>query len=96
MENKGKILDYYQSGRYECDYNFHLNLEELLREMNLYEWIPALEVQIKTLKKIKELTEINANCLDEDYDDEEGLCQTYKIRSLINSLNMKDTHKIIK
>ena len=53
MEKKDKILDYYRSGRYECDYDFHLNLEELLREMNLYEWIPALEVQIKTLKKIK-------------------------------------------
>lgn len=28
-----------------------------------------IEQQINTLNKIKELTEINAKCLEEDYDD---------------------------
>ena len=69
MEHKDRLLDYYHSGRYECDYDFHVSLHETVKELNLYEWEPFLESQIQTLKKIKELTEVNANCLDEDYDD---------------------------
>lgn len=33
--------------------------------------------------------------MDEDYDDEEGICQTYKIRSLINNLRIKEIGKIM-
>ena len=36
MEHKAKILEYYHSGRYECDYDFHLFLREAVKELNLY------------------------------------------------------------
>ena len=82
-------MEYYKSGRFECDYQFHIYLYQILKDLNVYEWLPYLDAQIQQLKKIKDLTQINSNSLDEDYDDEEGVCQTYKIRSLINNLNAK-------
>jgi len=63
--------------------------------MNIYDWDAFIEQQINTLHKIKELTEINAKCLEEDYDDEEGICQTYKIKLLINQLSSKSIPAII-
>jgi hypothetical protein len=56
MQHKDKMLEYYHSGRYECDYDFHIHLFEVVKELNLYEWLPVLEGQVETLKKIRELT----------------------------------------
>lgn len=42
MEHRDKILEYYHSGRYECDYHFHLELKNALEELNLYRWIPVV------------------------------------------------------
>jgi hypothetical protein len=95
MENKDKVIDFYHSGRYECDLHFHIYLRDILLAMNIYEWHTFVEQQINTLNKIQELTEINAKCLEEDYDDEEGVCQTYKIKSLINQLSPKSIPTII-
>ena len=95
MQHRDKILDFYRSGRYECDYEFHVWLHEVLRELNVYEWQGLWESQMQTLKKIKELAEVNSNCLQDDYDEEEGVCQTYKIKSLINQLNAKGIHDIM-
>ncbi len=36
MQNKDKVLDFYYSGRYECDLDFHLYLRDILLEMNIY------------------------------------------------------------
>lgn len=42
MQHKDKVLEYYKSGRYECDYEFYVFLHEIVEELNLYEWLPTI------------------------------------------------------
>lgn len=63
--------------------------------MNLYHWLPTLEEEIKLVKEINQLSEVNANCLVDDYDEEEAVCKTYKIRSLIAQLKPTEIGKVI-
>jgi len=90
------MLEFYQSGRYECDYDFYVYLRDILNTLNLYHWQDKLEQQLSLVKRIKDLTDVNSNSLHEDYDEEEGVCQTYKIKSMIGSLNTKDIATMIK
>lgn len=96
MQYKDTILNFYATGRYECDYDFHAYLLQLIRELNLYEWEGKLEGQAQLVKKIKELTLLNSKHSDEDYEDDELISQTYKIKSLINNINTNDIKLIIK
>lgn len=47
------------------------------------------------MKKIKELTLLNSKHSDEDYEDDELISQTYKIKSLIGNINTNDIRLII-
>ncbi len=48
------------------------------------------------VKKIRDLTLLNSKNSDEDYEDEEVISQTYKIKSMVSSICTKDIHSIIK
>lgn len=48
------------------------------------------------MKKIKELTLLNSKHSDEDYEDDELISQTFKIKSLIGNINTNDIRLIIK
>lgn len=96
MESRDQLLEYYNTGRYECDYDFYHNLQTILKYLNLYQYSQHLEQHIALLKQIKELTEINSKSLEEDYDDEQGLTQTHQIRKLLNNINTQQIPIIIK
>jgi hypothetical protein len=81
------MLEFYKSGRYACDLDFHLQLQSALKELNLYHLLPALEKQIQVVRSITHLTEINSKSLEDDYDDDEGQFQTQRIRSMLTGLD---------
>jgi esterase/lipase len=66
-----------------------------LKDLNLYEWEPKLQHQTQLIKKIKELTDLNNQHSEDDYEDEELISQTYKIKSLIGNIRTNDIHAII-
>ena len=88
-------MEYYSSGRYECDLDFHVDLLKVLKEMDLHEWEPKLQHHTQLIKKIKELTDLNNVEKEDDFEDEELISQTCKIRSLIGSIKTNDIHAII-
>ena len=55
-----------------------------------------MEGQTQLVKKIKELTMLNSKHSDEDYEDDELISQTYKIKSLIANINTNDVKLIVK
>jgi hypothetical protein len=58
------MLEFYHSGRYECDYDFYIYLRDILNTLNLYHWEERLEQQLSLVKRIKDLTDVNSNSLD--------------------------------
>lgn len=63
MEFKEKVQSMYRSGRYECDYDFHVRLANILHSLNIYQWNETLEQQIKLVKDIRDLAETNSKSL---------------------------------
>lgn len=88
-------MHFYSSGRYECDYDFHVCLLKTLKILNLYEWESILEKQIQLIKKIKDMSEANSNSLEEDFDEDQAVDQTHKIKNLLNNINTKDVKAMV-
>ena len=88
-------MEYYSTGRYECDLGFHTDLLKILKEMDLHEWEPKLQHHTQLVKKIKELTDLNNIEKEDDFEDAELISQTYKIKSLIGSIKTNDIRAII-
>lgn len=54
-----------------------------------------MQNQAQIIKKIKELTDLNNQNSEDDFEDENLISQTYRIKSLIGNICTKDIHAII-